>query len=117
MVALVTKMANKLDFKYRNRHFGPNLSLLETIFFKELGISTAKYKKPFKYVVCRDNTHHFVKYLFGICLSSMSIGLSNVSNFLQNNQFSFSANFGGHFFTIATAKVELIPDIYTWAPK
>ena len=117
MVAMVTKMANKLCFKYRNRHFGPNLSLLETNFLRIRYQHSKIQKKPFKYDVCRDNSHNLVKYRFGICLCSMSIGLSNVSNFLQNKQFSFSANFGGHFFTIATAKVELIPGIYTWAPK
>ena len=28
--------------------------------------------------------------------------------------FLFSAYFGGHFITIATVKVKLIPDLYTW---
>ena len=42
-------------------------------------------------------------------------------NFCQMSQicskmviFLFSAYFGGHFFLIATAKVKLIPDFYTW---
>ena len=42
---MVTKMANKKGLKQRNYHFGPNLTLLETDFFKELDISTAKYQK------------------------------------------------------------------------
>ena len=47
-----------------------------------------------------------LKYLFGMSLCSMLISLSNVSNLLQNRQF---------FVTIATVKVKLIPDVYTWA--
>ena len=31
-VAMVTKMADKMGFKQRNRHFGPILRLLETDF-------------------------------------------------------------------------------------
>ena len=45
----------------------------------------------------------------------MLIGLSNVSNLLQNGYmyFLFSANFAAIFVTIATVKVELIQDFYT----
>ena len=31
---MVTKMAEKIGFKQRNCHFGPNLSLFETDFLK-----------------------------------------------------------------------------------
>ena len=49
------------------------------------------------YVVCHDSSHHLLKYLFGICLCSMLISLSNVLNLLKKANFLFSASFGGHF--------------------
>ena len=37
--------------------------------------------------MCRDNSHHLLKYFFGICLCSISNPLLHVSNLLQNGQF------------------------------
>ena len=42
----------------------------------------------------------------------MLIGLSNVSKLPQNSQWPILADI---FVTIATVKVKIIPDIYTWA--
>ena len=47
--------------------------------------------------MCRDNSHHLLKYFLGICLCSISISLLHASNLLQNGLFLFSAYFGGHF--------------------
>ena len=65
--------------------------------------------------MCRDNSYHLLKCLFGISLSSMFIFLSIVSNCSKILIFLLSAYFCGNFVTIATVKVKLIPDIYTWA--
>ena len=56
--------------------------------------------------MCRDNSHHLLKYPFGICLCSKLISMSNVSNVLQNGHLSMLAYFGGRFVTIATVKVK-----------
>ena len=46
----------------------------------------------------------------------MLISLSNVLNLLQNGHFPiFSLFWQPIFFTIATVKIESIPDFYTWA--
>ena len=48
--------------------------------------------------MCRDNSHHLLKYFFSICLCTILIPLLRVSNLLQNGHFFlFSAYFGGHF--------------------
>ena len=51
----------------------------------------------------------------GICLCSMFIPLSGVSNLFPMFIILFSAYFGGNFATIGTVKVKLIPDFYTLA--
>ena len=56
-------------------------------FFKNKISAQANNKKNFLYVVCRDNSHHLLKYLFGICLCSILIPLLHVSNLLQNDHF------------------------------
>ena len=46
----------------------------------------------------------------------MLIALSNVSNLLQNSQnLYFQPILAAIFVTIATIKVKLIADLYTWA--
>ena len=47
--------------------------------------------------MCRDNSHHLLKYNFGICLCSMLISLSNVSNLPQNGHFSIFGLLWGPF--------------------
>ena len=45
-------------------------------------------KNSVLYVVCHDNSHHLLKYLFLYLLQcSVLLTLSNVSNLLQNGQF------------------------------
>ena len=93
---MVAKIADKIGLN-REIAFGLILSLLETAIFKELNISTWEYQNILLICCCRDNSHHLLKYLFRISLSSMVISLSNVSNLLQNGHLLFSAYFGGHF--------------------
>ena len=66
--------------------------------------------------MCRDNSHHLLKYLLGICLCSILIHLLHVSNLLRNGQVSnFQPILAANFVTIATIKVETIPYFYTLA--
>ena len=65
--------------------------------------------------MCHEHSYNLLKYHFDICLCSMLISLSNVSNLLQNGQFSIFSLFWRHFATIATVKVKLIPEFYTLA--
>ena len=44
--------------------------------------------------MCSDNPHYLFKYIFGICLGSMLIFLSNSSHMLQNSQFPVFNLFG-----------------------
>ena len=66
-----------------------------------------RFQSPFVYIVCHDYSHHLLKYFFGICLCSISILLLRVSNLLRNGHFPI-------FVTIATVKVESMPNVYTW---
>ena len=68
------------------------------------------------YIVCHDNSNNLLKYVFGICLCSILISLLYVSNLLQNGHFAIFSLFWWPFFvTIATLKVESIPNFYTSA--
>ena len=51
-----------------------------------------------KLLVCClcDNSNHLLEYLFGVCLFSLLISLSNVLKVFQNGQFPISVYFGGH---------------------
>ena len=60
--------------------------------------------------MCYDNYNHLLKYRFGICLCSMLISLSNISNVLQNGQFPILEAI---FVTIASLKVKIIQELYT----
>ena len=79
---MVTKMADKIGLKERKCHFGPNLRLLETDFLR-----IARYQKILLTCCVSGNSDLVLKYLFGICLCSMLISLSNLSILLQNGQF------------------------------
>ena len=57
--------------------------------------------------MCRDNSHHRLKYLFCICLCSMLTSLLNVSKCLQMVNFLFSAYFGGHFCINSNGKSQI----------
>ena len=78
---------------------------MRPICFKELDISTAKYKK-FN-MLCAVICNH-VYSTFGICLCSMLM----CSNLFQNGHFSFSAYFDGHYCYNSNGlfKIKLIPD-------
>ena len=66
--------------------------------------------------MCSDHSHHLLKHFIGICLCSILIPLLHVSNLLQNGHFPIFSPFWRPFFaTIATVKVESMPDIYTLA--
>ena len=71
-------MADKIGFKQRNCHLGPNLRLLETDFFKKWISVKLNAKKAFQYVMCHGNSHLLLKYPFRICLCSMLISLSKI---------------------------------------
>ena len=53
------------------------------------------------------------KYLFGICLFSMLISLSNLSIFLQNDQFHYFQPILVAIFMTIAIKVKIIWDFYT----
>ena len=57
----------------------------------------------------RDNSHPLLKYLFGICLCSMLISLSNVLNLLQNGHFPIFSHFGSHFCYHSNGKNRINP--------
>ena len=57
--------------------------------------------------MCRDNSHHLLKYLFCICLYSMLTSLLNISKLLQMVNFLFSAYFGGHFCNNSNGKSQI----------
>ena len=85
---MVTKMADEIGLRYRNCHFGPNLKLLATDFFKNKISAQANTKNTFKYIVCLANSHHLFKVsFFCIILYSILIPLLHVSDFLQNGHF------------------------------
>ena len=63
-------------------------------------------------VACRDDSNHLLKCIFGVCLCSVLVSLSNVSNLFQNGQFPILVAI---FVTIATVKVKIIPDLNIWA--
>ena len=83
---MVTKMAKKIGLKERNCHFEPNLRLFQ-IDFLRIRYKHKRVQKKLYYIVCRDNSHPLLKYLFGICLCSMLISLSTVLNLLENGHF------------------------------
>ena len=53
------------------------------------------------------------KYLFGICLFSMLISVSNLSIFLQNDQFHYFQPILVAIFMTIAIKVKIIWDFYT----
>ena len=83
--------------------------------FGDLFLRIRNQHKRILNVVCRDNSHHLLKYLFGICLCTILISPSKVvSNLFQNGYFPIFSLFRQSFFvTIAMVKVESIPDFYT----
>ena len=95
----------KLPFQAKFEAFGDR-------FFKNKISAQANTKKTFKYIVRHDNSHHLFKFFFGICLCSALIPLFHVSTLLQNGHFPILAAI---FVTIATLKVESMPDFYTLA--
>ena len=60
--------------------------------------------------MCGDISHHLLNSLHGICLCSMLFLYAPNWSLLY-----FQANFRAIFVTIATVKVKLIPNFYTWA--
>ena len=65
--------------------------------------------KKLEISTCRGNSHFPLKYLFGICLCSMLVSLSNILNLLQNGQFFyFQPILAAVFVTITTVKVKVI---------
>ena len=55
-----------------------------------------------------------MKIYFGICLCSMIMSLSKVSNLIQNGHFPTLSLFWQPFFAIETVRVNFIPGYYTW---
>ena len=75
-----------------------------------------KHKQIPKNLVRRDNSHHLLKYVLGICLCSILIPLLHVSTLLQTGRFPIFSLFWRPFFVaITTVKVKSMPDFYILA--
>ena len=75
-------------------------------------------KKTFKYIVCRDNSHHLLKYKIFIWYLLVLYINSSVTYLKFAPKWSFSyfqPILAAIFVTISTVKVESIPDLYTLA--
>ena len=91
------------DCATRPGTLGTNLTYLATPGQDSIGVKLfiGTPGMPQKYVpgkkTCCDNSHRLFKNIFGICLCSMLISLSNFSICSKMATFLFSAYFGGHF--------------------
>ena len=86
--------------KIEKSPFWTKLKAFGDPFFKNWISAQQKIKKNFTHVVCRYNSYHLlIKYLFGKCLCSISIGLSNVSNLLQKSQLTVFSLFWWPFWS------------------
>ena len=63
--------------------------------------------------MCRDNSHELIKYLLGICVCFMEIGLSHRKFAPKWSISYFQPILAAILATIAMVKVELIPDFYS----
>ena len=96
MVAMVTKNGWQNRLKIEKSPFWTKYKGFGDQFFKNK--ISAQLNTKIIYVVCLDNSLNMLKYLFGICLCSVLISLSNVSNLFQNSQFPvLGLFFGCHY--------------------